>query len=258
MARVDDATGLRVELKNQRPVELLDLTLSLHALGRQDQEFVHSRGFDPKAKNVRLYIRELKSGSIIADLQQIADQASFVLQHAETYAAFVANFNDLVSFFLESRALKDGGVSKREAERVSQFLEPVAKDGGSQLFLTVQGDAAVHVHLNSEQANAIQNNVRRFIGPQPEPSGHFQGEALYLYQLRGDASSRAGDRGVIEAFSSKPVKLHLMSDDVKAAIIDAQTNPFHMVYVVDGQVSTVNGEPALYKIYAVHDAFDRP
>jgi hypothetical protein len=58
-------------------------------------------------------------------------------------------------------------------------------------------------------------------------------------RLKGLASSSArGDRGIIEKFSHKPVKLHFMSEEVKAAILEKSQNPFLMDYVVDGVVST--------------------
>jgi hypothetical protein len=76
--------------------------------------------------------------------------------------------------------------------------------------------------------------------------------------MKGDPKSKTGDRGVIEKFSSKAVKLQFMSPQVKASIVDLQENPFKMAYIVDGEASTVNGLPALYKIYEVHDAIEKP
>jgi hypothetical protein len=76
--------------------------------------------------------------------------------------------------------------------------------------------------------------------------------------MKGDPKAKTGDRGVIEKFSTKPVKLHFMTPTVKSSIVDQQDNPFRMAYVVDGEVSTVGGEPGLYKIYEVHDAIDKP
>jgi hypothetical protein len=121
----------------------------------------------------------------------------------------------------------------------------------------VSGHGKVNIVINSEQANAVQNGVRRFIGPQPKIQGTFEREVLYLHQVRDDPKSKAGDRGIIERFSPKPVKLHIMTAEAKAAILD-EPYPFKKAYVVDGQVSTVEGDPALYKIYIVHDVLDRP
>lgn len=51
---MSDEPFLRVQFKNQRPVELLDLTAALSALGRDYEEFAVKRGFDLKEGNVKL------------------------------------------------------------------------------------------------------------------------------------------------------------------------------------------------------------
>ena len=61
----------------------------------------------------------------------------------------------------------------------------------------------------------------------------------------------------IEKFSNRPVKLLFLTPEAKAAILDKPENPFKWAYVIDGEVSTVEGEPALYKIAAVHEAIER-
>lgn len=53
------------------------------------------------------------------------------------------------------------------------------------------------------------------------------------------------------------VKLLFLTPEAKAAILDKPENPFQWAYVIDGEVSTVEGEPALYKIAAVHEAIER-
>ncbi len=124
--------------------------------------------------------------------------------------------------------------------------------------MNFQGDvrnvSITHINFNSERANAIQNNVRRFLGPQIPELGTFDKEVLYLEQIRRGSATSVGDRGVIERFSVRPVKLLFMSEEVKAEIIDKPQNPFQMSYIVDGIVSTAHAEPALYKIIKVHEA----
>lgn len=253
--------SLTISFKNQRPVELLDLTASLQALGQEYVEFVNAGGFDPQAGNVRLYVSELRTSSIIAELKALVDQASFVLEHIDVFAAFVANLNDVIGFFLDrSSPEAKPEITKAAATRIFQIVEPVAKDGGSQLILSVTGDVTAPINVvtvNSADANVIQNRIRRFLGPPLPSQGVFEREVLYLQQVRGDAKSHAGDRGVIETFSRKPVKLEFTNETAKNAVLE-QPFPFKMAYLVDGRASTVEGQPALYKIYAVHEAFERP
>jgi hypothetical protein len=261
--RTTERAELTVTLKNTRPVEVSDLGRSFQAFGKQYEEFVVAHGFDPTPANAQLFVTHLETGSIIVTLQTLLDQTSFVLEHLDVLAGFVTNLDEIIKFFLQQdKATKPTTITPADAQRISSILEPVAKDSGAQLSIAITGNTApVTVNaliINSEKANAVQNGVRRFLGPSIPTHGEFEREVLYLQQMRGDPNSKVGDRGVIEKFSSKPVKLHFMTPSVKASILEKPENPFKMAYIVDGQVSTVKGEPALYKVAAVHDAIDRP
>jgi hypothetical protein len=254
---------LTVRIDNTRPVEVADLGQSLQALGKQYEEFVVSHGFDHRPANARLFVAHLETGSIIVTLQTLLDQASFVLKHVDVLAGFVANLNEIINYLLQQdRVPKPERITRDDAERISTILEPVAKDSGSQVTFAISGNTAPitvnNVIVNSEKANAVQNGARRFLGPSIPMHGNFEREVMYLQQMRGDSKSTVGDRGVIEKFSPKPIKLHFMTPAVKASILDQPENPFKMAYIIDGQVSTVEGKPALYKIDAVHEAIERP
>jgi hypothetical protein len=250
--------GLRITLKNTKPIELIDVGKSFESFGEMYETFVFAHGYEKAENNAKLYLVGVRSGSIIADLKGYLDQASFILDHFEVLAGFVANINELIEFFRVQRPLNSESVPTRaEAERIAKFVEPIAKDGGAQLNINVQGDAKINVTqitVTSERANAIQNNVRRFLGPPIPENGSFENEVLYLEQIRRSTKTSVGDRGVIETFSSRPVRLLFMTEEVKAAIMEKPQNPFRMSYVVDGIVSTARGEPALYKIAKVHEA----
>lgn len=257
-----DRAELTVRLDTGRAVEVSDLGRSLQALGKQYEEFVVAHGYDHAPGNAQLFVTHLETGSIIVTLQTMLDQASFMLKHLEVLGGFVTNLNDIMNYFLQQdTAPKPDKLTKADAERVMSILEPVAKDSGSQLNIVVTGNTGPvtinSVVINSEKANAVQNGARRFLGPAIPIKGHFEREVLYLQQIRADVKSTVGDRGVIEKFSNKPVKLLFLTPEAKAAILDKPENPFQWAYVIDGEVSTVEGEPALYKIAAVHEAIER-
>jgi hypothetical protein len=101
MAESDgDGDYVRFELRNSKPVDLLDLTGALEAFGDAYKGYIISAGFEHLPDNVRLFVREIRSGSIIADLISLADQVSFVVDHRETIAGFAANINDILQWFL--------------------------------------------------------------------------------------------------------------------------------------------------------------
>jgi hypothetical protein len=179
--------SLTVRLENSRPVELIDLAISLEALGQEYRTFVHRSGHDDIAGNATLYIEEIRSGSIVVQLKALLEQASFVVDHLDVLAGFVTNIQDLVDFFLGRPGLKQPPVPRDEAERLSTMLQPVAKDVGGQLTINVTGNYGPitinPVFINSERANAVQNGIRRYLDPSIPAQGRFERELLYLDQF---------------------------------------------------------------------------
>ena len=105
----------------------------------------------------------------------------------------------------------------------------------------------------------MQNGVRQQMDSIPESrSGKYYDQVLYWYQVRDDAAKKPGDVAVIERFDRRPVKVRFASDEVKDAMLDSPENVFKKLYVVDVDVSEVDGKPVLYRVLAVKDSFDRP
>jgi hypothetical protein len=178
------------------------------------------------------------------------------------WQAFSAVSNDVVQFFLGTyRDDASKEPTKRQAEQIIKMMEPVAKDSGSQLNMQLNGPihiGAIHYHFNSQQANAVQNAAKRYLGPTLPADQILHDEVLVLDQVRGDLKAKSGDRGLIESITKSPVKLLFTSEEIKKGILDAPENPFQRAFIVDVEVKTVGGKPALYKVLALKDTFDKP
>jgi hypothetical protein len=245
------------KLENSKPVDLLDLTGSLAAFGEAYRDYVAGAGYDVEPGNVRLFVREIRTGSIIADLASMADQASWVLSHLDAAAGFISHFDQILRYFLLLPSASLEPPTKREAVQAIAVMEPVAKDGGANLFLNVSGDVHIHHHYNSQQANAVQNSARRFLGQTLPTNEVHHDQLLSLYQVRGDVASKVGDRGVIEAISPHSVKLIFASEEVKRQIVETHENPFQKIFLVDVEAKATEGKVRLYRILAVKDVLDR-
>jgi hypothetical protein len=86
----------------------------------------------------------------------------------------------------------------------------------------------------------------------------LQDELLVLAQIRDVPKSKTGDRGIIESISKLDIKLLFTSEEIKRDILEAPENPFQKAFIVDVEVKTLDDKPALYKILAVKESFDRP
>lgn len=263
----DEADGnevkLTVEIKNTQPIELLDLTESFLSLGEEYKRFVAANPELGGGAGAKLYIKEIRSGSVVADLVTlaIASQAAF---------AFMENTNTLVQFssylkssydFLTGKSREKPQVQKQDLENFSKIVEPVVKDNGSQLNISVSsgGNVINTFIINSTEANAAQNQIMRAIAEFREPETRLHKQVvLYWHRAGRDPSSHVGDRAVIESISPSPVKTVFEDERTKAEMILSDPNPFRSAFIVDVFVETINGRPALYKIVEYHDRLDKP
>jgi hypothetical protein len=262
--RVEEAS-LTYVFRNTRSIELLDLTSSLLAIGEQYQSFMRRQGEGLAEDGYRLYVREVRTGSIIVDLVSLATQPQFMAPVAPFLIQFTTELGDWFEFFKGVKDAKDIkelllGKSKRDLQQLSEIIEPAAKDPGSQINITAEQGAVIVVNstITSTEANAGQNVLRRHIDHiAPPVTGIHRDQVLYWYQVRDDRVAKPGDKAVIERIWKNPVKVRITSDEIKRKMLDDAENPFRKFYVVDVDVTESQGRPVLYKILEVKDSFDR-
>jgi hypothetical protein len=251
-----DQVKLTVEIKNQHPVELVDLTQSLLSFADEYKRYF-SKNEDPcVAEDVRLYVKEMRSGSIIADLVANAPYALPMIENANTIFEFVSYLKGATDYLL-GKSTEKPPLEKANYENFVRILEPVSKDNGSQLNIGAINinnvNAPVTININSLESNAAQNAARRELDALKEPStGIHEKVLLYWYQARNDPRSDRGDRAIIESIASNPVKVIFVNESIKAKILSSSENPFTLAYVVDVAVETIKGKPALYRILDIH------
>jgi hypothetical protein len=142
-----------------------------------------------------------------------------------------------------------------------KIVEPVAKDNASQLNLTAinqENHFHVSINMNSNEGNAIQNRIKEALESLKEPEHHVHDRVVfYWWMAKGDVKSQSGDRGIVEAIHKKPLKVIYGSDGLKEKMININGNPFHLAYVVDVKVETIEGKPVAYKIVELHETFPK-
>ncbi|MDL1988866.1 MAG: hypothetical protein LWX08_14715 [Deltaproteobacteria bacterium] len=255
---MNDDYKLTIEIKNDKPVELFDLTNSLLGLADEYKRFLARSDGPTAAEEVKLYVKEIKTGSIITDLVANAPYALPFVEHAKTIIDFSQYLDSIVQFFLGKKAVEPT-LDKRNIENLSNFVEPVAKDGASQLNCntTIHGNVKMVFNFNSVEANALQNSFRKKMEFLKEPiTGLKKNVVLYWYQARNDPKSQAGDKAIIESIFNGPVKA-VVDENIKTKMLSGPQNPFQIAYLVDVEVETVNNRPLVYKVQNLHDKYDK-
>lgn len=259
-----DDQRLRIEINNDKPIDLMDLTNSFFSVADEYKRFVESEYGEVKKEDVALYVQEIRSGSIIADLVSVAPFIFPVLSQmnsAATIIAFSAYLKKGYDFLLGKDNQRPTNFKKVDYQNFANFVEPVAKDKASQLtiFNVINGNPILVYKLPSLDANAAQNAAKREMGMIIEPStGLHRNVVLYWHQVKKDVISHTGDRAIIESIASYPVKVIFESEKVKAEMVLGDANPLTSGYLVDVSVETINGKPVLYKVLNLHERIENP
>lgn len=249
---------LTVTLDYTIPVELADLSASLGALAQQHQRFAERIGASINGDRVRLYVKEIRPGSIIVELLALAQTAAPLVGAVNTVVPFAKNVAELIGYAVGKSATPPDGTTPKDARDLSAFINPVAGDFGSSMVIQARDNARVEVNLriDSNQANAAQNRLNNWASRQQEPvSGIHEHQLFYFARATGNAQKGSGDRGVIERFGKQAVRTRFMTAESKQ--LPLQEPLFQKVYDVDVDVQTVDEKPMLYRILKVHDSFSR-
>lgn len=255
--------AIRIEIKNKKPIELVDLTNSFFNIADEYKRYTESKFGELKKEDVTLYIQDIKSGSIIADLFSITPAILPILSNSQDAANIIqfASYLKNVYDFLLGRNNNRPNFTKVNYLNFAGFVEPIAKDNASQLNIHTIHNEKVELifNLSSIDANAAQNSVKRELGLLAEPStGIHRNVVFYWYQARNDASSQAGDKVIIESIYPFPVKAIFDSELVKSKVVWCNENPLTSGYLVDVSVETIQGKPVLYKILDIHSRIAYP
>lgn len=108
--------------------------------------------------------------------------------------------------------------------------------------------------MNNNDANAIQNRIRNSIDIKKQCFEKHEKQVFYWYQAR-DASTKAGDKGIIEKFSPKPLPVIFSAEDIKTLMLEPAL--FSKGYVVDVEIGFIEQTPVSYKIIHFHQTIDK-
>lgn len=252
---------LVIKIENKNPIELIDLTKSLVSLASQFDSFVSKNADCKENREAKLYVKEIKSGSVILELIELATVGMIpFIENTNTIIGFAKFCKETFNYFLKNKGEKPE-LTSTDYKDFSTILTPVAKDNGSQFNIStnINGNLNLHVHLNSTETNAIQNIIKKEFDRLkiPEQTNEIQPSVLMTwYQARNDLKSKIGNKGVIEELSQKPLNITFDNDELKERMLHSDINPFNTAYVVDVKIQTIQDKPAAYKVIKLHEYFD--
>lgn len=256
---------LTIKLKNQQPIELTDLTTSFSAIARQYSKF--AVGFDDVSNRseAKLFVRELRTGSIIADLVPYAQDIGAVAHAVAPYtedAKKVLGFAKYLKTGMDAlleRKKPPAELTTRDLRDFNQILEPIAKDPGAKFQFIATDGATQHIHINldSSDTNTIQNQASKQIELMKEPEQkRFNNRLMYWHSATRGKPSKTSDKAIIETVSRKPMPVIITNPEIKEKMLAGRENPFLIGFLVDVELMIVRGEVRGYNILELHGALE--
>ena len=257
----EDFPKLTVTLDHDGPMPLTAFTEALTRLSGRYGRYSRAHGGEETAK---LYIDEIRQGSIVIDLVPAAMAAQAVIEGAggiNNLVEFGKNVASLLGSF-RSGAADKSDVSITDCEDVRAIIKPVIQTEGGGLTITVTGDnnviQPVLLHIDQQDGKVIDNRaalLRSALNTEAEQS---LTETLFVWKQIQDApgvesGKRSPDRGIIATIDNVARPVTFSDGHVKEGMYRGAANPFEVGFVVDARVLLGPNGPAGYRITALHD-----
>lgn len=257
-----------VTLNLKDAVEISDFAALFAGLGSQFDDFLKHKHPDLEG-TAEMYVREVRSGSIIADLVPAIGSVIAIMDQAIIVSEFARRVGGRILTLASGKFLE--GARKSDLQHVSETIRAVANDNGGTASIesiTYSEDGPVR-KLEAEFATHEARRALATIESQKtmlDKKENADHEKALMYFTRADThdakiDKRSGERIKIEKISDRDLALVYQSELAKERIkseIHGSISVFRKGFIVDVNVLTKNGRPVAYAIVHVHDVFDLP
>jgi hypothetical protein len=263
---------ITLTINNSQPIELNAFIRAFTSIAKQYQDTVDGNpDFQGEAE---IYVKEVRAGSIIADLLPIvASTVPIIATHAEQVflaIEFVEKWKDRITK-LASGIVPDN-FTRSELKTFAGAVEAIARDPDASSTLEVatfeDGKRQVKAafKFRASEAKAVEKTIEaeyRRLEAESDDT-HLRVLMIFTRSDIGDApkDKRSGERVVIPQISDKDLPIIYASDlaeqRVKHEIREADDNIFKKGFSVDVSVLYRSSRPLVYRILNVHEVVDLP
>jgi hypothetical protein len=268
-----EPTGVvTILIDTKSPVQLGDLAASLSSYQDEYSRFFTAEYPDRDAAEAHLVVTDVRQGSIIVEVMPaLLPLAIDHLEQIKVAVGYVKRIKALIDPWLTPGG-RNPDVTAKELDTFYRAVKAVAKDSDGKLdvkarYLKRDGTSETRSEfvISSEQAKTITANIEaERIERRREGNEDHAQVVMTLHQASLDEArvgKAAGEKGVIESISDRPLKLLYASDEAGRRIkseVRQDGNPLRKLFVVSVNVQNANGKPVAYRITEVHSVEDMP
>jgi hypothetical protein len=265
MAALDRFPKLTFTLEHTGPIPLGDFTASLSRVASRYGRFARARGAEEDA---RLYIAEVRQGSIEIDLVSVGAAANAVIEGVGGLNHVIEFGKDIAALLMAFRTGKasPADVSISDCEDARAMIRPALTAEGGGLAIAVNGDnnivQPILLQIGRSDAQIIDNRAAAIREALAAPEEHLLKEVFFVWDQIRDAPAveeghKSPDRGVIAAMDKRPRQVTFAGAEAKEAMYHDDLNPFEVGFIVDAKVMIGPTGPVGYRILKVHEVVEK-
>ena len=253
-------TALLFKVTHSKPIEMKDFVATMNSLAYLFEGFVKENADSTEGRKAKLYVEKIEQGCIEIFLQEVVTACAL---------PFIENFNPIMLFAeylggLVRNAIAGHNETKlsiSDLKALSDLFAINAKDPqGETEFGAITRSDPTQIFNNCSfyfgDSNIAQNQIKHTIEQKEQEipvEMTYERQLMTIFQMRGNMSTNAGNKAVIDALSSRPFPVVFETDELKYQILSNDDNPTKQAYLVDVVIQTIGGKLAVYKVTALHD-----
>jgi len=261
-------------IETRRAIELGDFVGVFTGVASQYDRFIRENHPD-LSPDARIYVQEIRKGSIVADLvTSIAATAPLVLHAMDQVLVvdqFVERFRARLSKYFQPGG-KDESASKSDLRDFMDSVQAIANDPDahaaveSAVFEDGKKQVRAALTFDTQQARQARQQIEEHSRLLERTSGADRERVLMIFTQSNikspEVGKRTGERVVIDSISARELPLiyasNLAEQRIKHEITEADENVFKRGFVVDANVELREGKPVAYRVTQVHQVIDLP
>lgn len=263
---------LTLTIDNSEPIELIDFVGAFTSIAQEYRKSIAKN--DNFENDAKIYVKQVRAGSIIADLIPIiAPALPIIASNAEQIwqaVEFIEKWGERISK-LASGLIPDNS-SRADLKIIADATAAIARDpkASSTLEAVTFEDGKRQVRasfkFNTTVAESVQKTITAEYKRLDEKIDDAVSRVLMVF-TRSDVNDapkdkKSGERVVIYEISNRALPIMYASDlaeqRLKHEIRDADDNIYKKGFVVDVLVVRRAERPIVYKIVQVHEVIDLP
>ncbi len=261
---------IEVKLETSEAIEISDFIGAFASIGSQYDRFMRDEHPD-LAADAKIYVKQVRHGSIIAELLPIIMQTVQVVDNAMIIDSFLRRISGIISAYKLPNGRVEN-IQKSELRDVMDGLTAIAndRDGRANIRSIVieggQTNVRAAIQFDTSESRVMLENMRehlRMIEHHEDTPRPMVLMKFFQSNLKSaDLEKRSGEQVIVPSVSDKPRPLVYASENARARIkheiADSVGNIYKKGFYVDVLVDMDGSRIAAYKVTNFHDVIDLP